>query len=83
MWHAYRGPDELAAICAGLGGSVLGKEQLVKIIDYVRQGHNVVLLANHQVTIATDISQQNKVVCLACVEIARGLKRRLGAVRCL
>jgi hypothetical protein len=64
MWHAYWGPDELSAICAGSDGSVLGKEQLVKIIDYVRQGHNVVLLANHQVTIATDVLEQNKVVCL-------------------
>ena len=27
---------------------MLGKENLAKIIDYVRQGHNVVLLANHQ-----------------------------------
>ena len=29
--------------------SVLGKHNMQKIVDYVRQGHNVVLLANHQV----------------------------------
>jgi hypothetical protein len=37
---------------------VLGKDNLKKIVDYVRQGHNVVLLANHQVR-ETDRTEPN------------------------
>ncbi|GAB5034253.1 glycerol-3-phosphate acyltransferase [Nannochloropsis oceanica] len=51
-----RGPVDFTAfgenffdiLCVKEQSGVLGRKNMAKIVDYVRQGHNVVLLANHQ-----------------------------------
>ena len=49
--------------------AVLGKHNMQKIVDYVRQGHNVVLLANHQVRREREIKRllQIRIYIYVCV----------------
>jgi hypothetical protein len=51
---------------------VLGRANLEKVIEYARKGHNVVLLANHQVRRALVHIPRNAIL----PRLVRGVARR-------